>query len=77
MTWRIVVKPSSYTLSSYAWTAQRSDNEAFLMGERTLPTREAALEEAKEEVTVWEEHRALVESNTLVEEAFDPLAVPE
>lgn len=75
MTWRIVVKPTSYNLTSYTWTAQRSDNEAFLMSSMPVATKEEAQAEAKAEVTEWEQRWQIVQNNTVVVEEFDPEAL--
>lgn len=78
MKWRIEVKPTSYALIAYTWTAQREDYNIFLSSEgQTFPTAEAAMQNAKGEVTIWTERAELVEENTLLEPEFDPFPEPE
>lgn len=72
MTWRIEVKPSSYLLGSYTWTAQSSDGESYLISEQPLPTSQSAMAQAQTEVAVYEQRRKIVQDNTTIIEAYEP-----
>lgn len=72
MTWRIEVKPTSHALEAWTWTAERSDNDTILMFDNVLSTKEDALADAKAAVGAWEDRQAIINSNSVVIQAYSP-----